>query len=149
MTEQSFTASRLWQAADISPDTYHQWRARKFLPSKAEGSGKPQLYSPAEVFRVAVLARLVTLGISIKMADLGFSVAAAETTYKSTGGKPYFLMYDPAEDQPGSQWSPLRAAGRTVGEAELAKEVGKYEAVAVVSLDKIKARVKRVLGIDS
>ena len=65
-----FNATTLKRAAQLPDATYNQWRARGFVPGayQSKGSGDPQLYTPMEILRTAVMARMVRFGIPLSEA---------------------------------------------------------------------------------
>lgn len=143
MNEHKYTASQMWEAANISAASYHQWRSRGFIKSKykTEGSGKPQLYSLGEVFQVAVLSRLVSLGVSVSVAEMHI-----QHLWQFFDSKAYLVIraYDLENDGINLKES-SPTIGTIVRERDLSAELAKTEGAAVISLDKIEARVKKAL----
>jgi hypothetical protein len=151
-----YTASQFWEAADIPVSTYHQWRARGFIRSvyKTEGSGRPQMYDFSEVFRGAVLSRLVSFGLPVSLAaecldshNRAVSILAGQECVSTLHGfkssAAYLILYQ----LPGSL--PPALGREIITESELQQTVLKHEGAVVVALDKIEVRVKRVLGVKS
>jgi hypothetical protein len=133
-----YTASQFWKAADIPVSTYHQWRARGFIRSiyKTEGSGRPQMYDFSEVFRGAVLSRLVSCGMSVSLA------AESLSGYDFKSSVAYLIISSPPSH-------PQSLNREISGESELQQTVLKHEVAVVVDIGKIEARVKRVLKVKS
>ena len=142
MTTHQYTARQLRSAANVTSATYDQWRARGFIKSeqKAEGSGNPQLYSFDEVFRAAVLARLVCMGVSVSVADMHL-----DHLYGFKDSRAYLLIR--AYDEAGASIEHTGTVGKIIrGEENLLPNVTECEGVVVISLNKIEARVKRALN---
>ena len=159
MAKHQYTASQLRNAASISKTSYDQWRARGFVKSeyKAEGSGDRQLYSFGEVFAAAVMARLVSLGISIGTAaktvdpyPADFQLGGIKPTnlHGFKDSRAYLLVRaypDLEHDGAGDTIEHTGTVSEILREQDLIANVAKYEGAAILSLDKIEDRVKKAL----
>lgn len=155
--EKKYSASQLTDAAGISPMTYQQWRARGHIRRTARGTGNPQMYSFGEVLAVAVMARLVSLGVSIGTASrlvdpYGEDYAIAGLNPASLHGfidsRAYLIVRPfPDRDRDGAK-DMVEYTGpvtEIVREEDLHRAVTRYEGTVVISLDKIEQRVQRAL----
>jgi hypothetical protein len=144
MSEHKYTAAQLQETAGISTVTYAQWKARGFIKSeyKAKGSGNPQMYSFAEVFRVTVLARLVGLGISVGVASMH-----VDHLYGFKRDKAYLLVrrYPQMPADRADLGEDSGTSGAILKEADILVAVRKFEAAAIVSLDGVEAHIKETL----
>lgn len=135
MPNTEYTAAQLIRAANISTTTYNQWRARGFITRKAAGSGNRQTYTEEQVYRVAVLAELVGLGMSP-----GTAFVHVTDRMLFTGGEKelcFFAIYRTTEGEEVSAFVP---------EKKLLKWLAQHNGAVVLCLDKIWDRVKHELG---
>jgi DNA-binding transcriptional MerR regulator len=163
MGKHQYTASQLRNAANISRVTYDQWRARGLIKSehKPEGSGDRQLYSFYEVLVVAVMARLVSLGISVGLAAkavdpypsdfrLGGVKPAALHGFKDSRAHLVLRAYpDLEQDGAADTIEYTSTVTEIVREKDLPSKLAKCEGAVVISLDKIEERVKKALAAES
>lgn len=144
MQDHKYGALELRKAANISKVLYDQWKARGFIKSKHEvqGTGRPQLYNFAEVFRVALLARLVSLGISVSVASMHVDHVHG---FKDSDTYLVIRRYPDLRTDGADFADSSGTLGQIIRESKLMAELSKHEAAAVVCLDKVEERVKKAL----
>lgn len=157
MAAHKYTARHLREAAGISGVTYDQWRARGYIRSEKqiEGSGNRQLYSFDEVFRAAVLARLVALGLSVGNAakivnpdDFTIGGVKPATLYGFRDARAYLVVRvfpHPDVDGASTTTEYTTTVGEIVRENDVIDKLDRCDGAVILSLDKIEARVQKAL----
>lgn len=152
--EHRYTAGQLMEAANLSIGLYQQWKARGFIESSYEvsGTGNKQLYSFKEVLRVAVVAELVAMGVSISSAAKvtplhGFKNEVALLLLRrfpilgvdfGSGGATY-------EEEISAN---TQVQSCIIRASTLAEEISRLPAASIVNLNLVEERVKKSLGIE-
>lgn len=146
MPEHKYSAAQLREAANISVVAYDQWKARGFITSeqRTSGTGKPQLYSFREVFRAALLAELVGVGISIGQASQHVGIIHG---FKNEAA---FLLIRRFPELSADKFdlgaTDSGTTSKIVRRSALLSAVEASTAVVSLSLDAVESRVKEHLG---
>ncbi len=134
-------------AAGIGRATLHSWMARKALGPAAPGRGKARAFSYTEVVRLAVVVRLVRLGVTI-----GYAAPAAEQI-EGDLARGLFLVLWPVPghvnpDLGGPMFQCIEAKSLT----ELGPKLwmyepkGHFDALAVVDVSLVARQVRETLS---
>lgn len=153
MAEHIYGASEVLAATGLTNVTYQQWKARGLLRTSYEskGPGHPQKFSFDEIMRIAVMAELVRLGISVRHA----SHHVGGRVWGFTNDEAFLILLpfgEPRKNVPPELEEHLRAElgfdkSAIIPKRFLPERLAEHPSAVVINLDAIEARVKGALGL--
>lgn len=146
MADQLFVAAQMQRACSISSMTYTQWRARGYIHSryKSTGTGDPQRYDLSEVLAVAVMARLVDLGIQLSVAHAHTAADGLILRKLPSGGSERTFLLLEIVTQDGEKG----VRSRILTERKFSAELQRCGGGVFVCVSDIDAEVRTALGIE-
>ena len=70
LADRTFRASEVCEATGVKPVTLRQWHLRGVFEMKSEGDGKWREYTLFDAVRIAIIANLLKLGITVERASM-------------------------------------------------------------------------------